>query len=104
MCLVFAGDNALFSGNRTEIIRSCYNFNNNYIEMIANRTAVEDDKCSKDYARRQEAVRTNMVTKIGELLNKVEQVKENLKFTGNIYNVLEQLKEVVCSFKIVVMF
>ncbi|KAL5278091.1 hypothetical protein ACFFRR_003002 [Megaselia abdita] len=93
--LVYAKDNdVLFSGNRTEIIRHCYSLNNNYVQMIANRMAVEDDKCSSDFDQSQQSSVNEMVKQIAELVNKVDQVKKNLQFTGSIYQVLEQLTEV----------
>lgn len=93
ICLV----SARYSGNRTESIQHCYNVSHNYIQVIASRVDLEDDKCVEDYNQNQQEARNNMIVKIGELLTKVEEVKTNLQFSGSIYQVLEQLSKVVRS-------
>lgn len=68
------------------------------MQVISNRVALEDEKCSNDYDKNQQTAQQNMIMKMGELLNKVEEVKKNLKFSGDIYSVLQQLMEVVSGF------
>lgn len=95
VCLVSAIDNDRFSGNRTEIIEHCYSVNNDYLQVIAGRVDLENDKCAEDYSQNQEEARNNMMVKIGELLTKVDKVKKNLQFSGSINQVLDQLSKVV---------
>lgn len=97
MCALssICAQNDITSENRSEIIRNCYDLNQNYLQIISDRMVVEDEKCSNINEQEQDAARTNMINEIGELINYINEMKENLTFTGSIYQVLEQLTQVV---------
>lgn len=98
MCVigfVCAEDDTQSSGNRTEIIQMCFNFTDNYVQMIGNRSALEKDNCSSDTVQKQQNAENDLMVKLGELLTKVELVKNNLQFSGSTNQVNDQLMEVV---------